>query len=97
MARSRPASRITGRSVVPARGGAFTLEGTDASGARIFSLSFEPVDVAQDVPGNDQHFAFVVPVNDADQSRLQTLRVRALGIFSDSVHSASRRVRVRGR
>ncbi len=74
-----PAVRVTGRSVLPVQDGAFTAEGTDASGGRIFSISFEPTDVSEDVAGDEQHFAFVVPLSDVDHARLQTLRVGAFG------------------
>jgi hypothetical protein len=65
--------------VLPARQGSFTAEGTDASGARIFSISFEPLDVSEDVPGDEQHFAFVIPMSDADHGRLRTLSVSGSG------------------
>jgi len=74
-----PAARITGRSVLPAQGGSFTVEATDNLGGRIFELSFEPHDVSEDAPGDEQHFAFVVPLDDVDQVRLQKLRVRGWG------------------
>ena len=74
-----PAARITGRSVLPAEAGSFTIDGTDAAGNEIFSLSFEPVDVSDDAPGDEQHFAFVVPLSDVNHARLQTLSVRGSG------------------
>ena len=74
-----PAVRVTGRTVLPAQAGAFTAEGIDASGAKIFSVSFEPADVSEDDPNGEQHFAFVIPMSDIDHGRLQTLSVTGFG------------------
>jgi hypothetical protein len=74
-----PAVRITGRSVLPASDGAFVVEAEDVSGNDVFSFSFDPVDVSDDVPGGERHFAFVVPLGDADHARLRTVNVRGGG------------------
>jgi CARDB protein len=74
-----PAVRVNGRTVLPAQPGSFTAEGTDASGAKIFSVSFEPADVSEDDPNGEQHFAFVIPMSDVDHGKLQTLSVTGFG------------------
>jgi hypothetical protein len=74
-----PAIRVNGRTVLPAQPGAFTAEGTDASGATIFSVSFEPADVSEDDPNGEQHFAFVIPMSDVAHGKLQTVSVNAFG------------------
>jgi hypothetical protein len=83
-----PAVRVTAPSALPARAGSLSLEGTDAAGAPLFSLAFEPVDVADVVPGGAQHFAFVVPLEDAALSRLQTIRVRGAGRVAERTSRA---------
>jgi len=75
-----PAVRLTGRSVLPARAGNYTVEATDAAGNAIFALSFDPDQVADESnTRDDEHFAFMIPVSDAAQARLATLRVRGKG------------------
>ena len=74
-----PAARVTAHTVLPARGGSFSVEGTDAAGAQIFSVSFDPIDVSDDVPGDEEHFAFVVPLSDANNARLRSLSVHGNG------------------
>jgi hypothetical protein len=74
-----PAARVTARSVLPARDGSFSVVGTDAAGNAIFTVAFEPLDVSEDVGDDEQHFAFVVPMSDANHTRLRTLSVRGNG------------------
>ena len=75
-----PAVRLTGRSVLPARAGDYTLDATDAAGRAIFSIAFDPDRVASESDArNDQHFAFMIPVNDAAEARLVKVRVRGKG------------------
>jgi hypothetical protein len=74
-----PAVRVNGKTVLPARPGSFMAEGTDANGASVFSVSFEPTDVSEDDPNDEQHFAFVVPMSDVDHGRLQSLTISGSG------------------
>lgn len=74
-----PAMRITGRSVLPSHGGQYTVEAKDVSGNNVFSLSFDPVEVADERGASGKHFAFVVPVSDATQETLASLSVRGKG------------------
>ena len=71
-----PAFEIVTRTVTPARGGPYTVEGVDASGARLFSLSFSGDEVADSETGERQ-FAFAVPLGGDAMRRLTT--VRAVG------------------
>ena len=68
-----PAFEVTTRPNLPKRPGAYTLSGTAADGATIFSLSFDPVTVADD-PHGTGHFAFAVPLGPAGAS-LASLRL----------------------
>lgn len=74
-----PAVRLSGRSVLPATGGSFTAEAFDASGSRVFSISFDPDLVAPEEGAAERHFAFLIPVSDAAHDVLRTLRVRGEG------------------
>lgn len=74
-----PATQISARSVLPTRGGAYTLQGSDASGNTTFSLSFDPEEVADETGTGERHFAFVVPMSDVAQDQLSTLTVRGEG------------------
>ncbi len=75
-----PSVRLTGRSVLPARPGKYTIDATDAAGNAIASISFDPDPVADEAKGVDgEHFAFMIPFSDAAQARLATLRIRGKG------------------
>jgi hypothetical protein len=73
-----PAFQITTRPSLPRRPGPYTLEALDASGARVFSLSFAPEAVEDGAPGEGQ-FAFAVPVTAEQAARVATLRVSGEG------------------
>jgi hypothetical protein len=69
-----PAFPVTTRASLPARPGPYTVEGLDAAGAKVFSLSFTPAELA-DMPGGGGQFAFAVPLDDARMARIATLRL----------------------
>ncbi|HTS88621.1 MAG TPA: M12 family metallo-peptidase [Gemmatimonadales bacterium] len=75
-----PAFAVTAPSRLPARPGPEQVEGFDASGGRLFSLSFKGQQVADLPSGAERQFAFVVPLGAADQSRLVSLRLTAGGM-----------------
>jgi hypothetical protein len=54
------------------------VEGLSADGARVFALSFDPAEVADDRRGS-RHFAFAVPLDGTDAARLASLRLGAPG------------------
>jgi hypothetical protein len=69
-----------GAPVLPTRAGRYTIEGVDQNGGSVFSLSFDPVTVAaEEGTRGEQHFAFAVPVSEAAQARLATLRLSGNG------------------
>lgn len=75
-----PAFRLTTRPALPPRPGPYTLEGLDAGGRPVFSLSFAPVAVADGEPGEAHFaFAFAVPLDAAGAERVVTLRVTGAG------------------
>lgn len=77
-AKLEPAFEITSRPVLPARPGPHAVEALDAAGNRIFTFTFQAEEVA-DLPSAEGHFAFSVPVSEADADRIATLRLVANG------------------
>jgi hypothetical protein len=60
-----PAFSVTAPPRLPSRAGSNRLVGLDASGATLFDLPFEG-DIAPDLPGGpEEHFAFVIPLDQA--------------------------------
>ena len=74
-----PAFRIVARVEPPRRRGIYSVEGSAADGSRVFAESFDAPEVA-DLPGAGRLFAFAVPVDDADASRLEQIRLSGPGI-----------------
>ena len=74
-----PAFQVVTRPVLPARPGAWAIEGTSSSGSRIFGLSFDPIEVADD-PRGSRHFAFAVPIAPRLASTLETIRLTGPGV-----------------
>jgi hypothetical protein len=74
----RPAFHVVTRPALPDHPGSTTIEGVDALGITVFSLSFDPVAVA-DVASDERHFAFAVPLDATRAARLATIRLRAAG------------------
>jgi hypothetical protein len=72
-----PAYQVETRPYLPAAPGPYTLEGLDASGARVFSISFAGGET--DAPGGGRIFAFALPVTMARPDRLAALRLSGGG------------------
>ena len=73
-----PSFEIVTRPVMPAKAGPYTIEGVDASGARVFSISFAGDEVADSEHGERQ-FAFAVPMTPDLSSRLASIRAVGKG------------------
>jgi hypothetical protein len=73
-----PAFQIVTRPVLPARPGAYSVEGVASDGTSLFRLSFDPVAVADD-PKGSKLFAFAVPLESARAARLADLRLSGPG------------------
>jgi hypothetical protein len=69
-----PAFQLVTRPVLPAKPGAYNLQGIASDGSSLFDLSFDAVEVADD-PHGSRHFAFVVPLDTANAARLSDLRL----------------------
>jgi hypothetical protein len=69
-----PAFEVVTAPVLPAQPGPYTLEALDDGGSRLFSYSFEPLEVPDGQEG-EGHFAFAVPLSSYDQGSLSRLRV----------------------
>jgi hypothetical protein len=74
-----PAFHLVTRPVVPSRPGAFSIEGTAADGSRVFGLSFDPIEAADD-ERRAKHFAFAVPLDRQGAGRLEAIRLTGPGI-----------------
>ena len=71
-----PAFELTTRPVLPQRAGPYTVSGHGADGAPLFALSFEGTTVA-DGRGTAHPFAFALPLDAGQRSRLAVLRATA--------------------
>jgi hypothetical protein len=78
-----PAFRIVTRAEPP-RPGPYAVEGTAADGSRVFAVTFDAPQVA-DHPRAGRLFAFAVPMDDADASRLEQIRLTGPGMGGASV------------
>jgi hypothetical protein len=72
-----PAFQVNTRPSLPSGRGNYLLEGRDAGGSALFSLSFAPKAVV-DVPAAQENFAFAVPVS-SQGTRLASIRVSGRG------------------
>jgi hypothetical protein len=73
-----PAFEVTTSPSLPATPGPYLIEGRDAAGKTVFSVSFAAErmpDVADDV----RHFAFAVPISAEESGRIAALRLVARG------------------
>ena len=67
-----PAFTVDAPSVLPAQDGPYRLQGRDASGAELFSLSFAATPVAHGA-SNERSFVFAIPADQARADRLDEL------------------------
>jgi hypothetical protein len=74
-----PAFQVVTRAVLPERPGPYALEGTAADGSRVFGVAFDAAEIA-DHPRGGRQFAFAVPLEGADASRLEQIRLTGPGI-----------------
>ena len=74
-----PAFQVVTRPVLPSRPGPYSMEGTASDGSRVFGLSFDAVEVADDARGARQ-FAFAVPLDEGAATRLETIRLAGPGV-----------------
>jgi hypothetical protein len=83
-----PAFQVVTRPNLPAHGGAYSVEGRDAAGGRLFHLSFTPQTVADD-PHGGQHFAFAVPLQPDRAARLDAIRLSVPGRAAVSLRATT--------
>jgi hypothetical protein len=74
-----PAFQVVTRPVLPSRPGPYSIEGTASDGSRVFSLSFDAADVADDA-GGARIFAYAVPLDAELAARLETIRLAGPGV-----------------
>lgn len=90
-----PAFEVSAPASVPARRGAYVLEGLDDGNAILFSYPFEGELVA-DQAGEQRQFAYVIPLNAARTDRLARLRVRGGNRTAERASAAAMLVRGKG-
>ncbi|HET6765441.1 MAG TPA: hypothetical protein VFH27_17265 [Longimicrobiaceae bacterium] len=73
-----PAFALTTRPSMPAQSGPYMVEALDATGARVFAMSFAGTEVGDGRSGQ-RHFSFTVPVDEATRARIATLRLSGGG------------------
>lgn len=73
-----PVIQVMARPSLPSRPGPYAIEGNSTDGTRLFGFSFDAVTVA-DGPLPSQHFAFMVPLDQARAARLQSVRITEPG------------------
>lgn len=75
-----PAFRVRAPASLPDRPGRNSVAGYDAAGNKVFGLSFDGLRVADLPSGEEQHFAFVVPLSQGELTRLSTLQLTGKGL-----------------
>jgi hypothetical protein len=73
-----PAFQVSTRPRMPHGPGRYSVDATAEDGSRLFSLSFNPSQIA-DAAGEHQSFVFAVPISNAQAARLHTLRLAGPG------------------
>ena len=73
---------------LPARGGRYRVEGFDANGAQVFSMSFEGERVAEEGVTDSRHFGFAIPMSAATAARIVSMRLSGDGREVRSTASA---------
>jgi hypothetical protein len=75
-----PSFTVTAPVRLPARPGRHRIEGFTSAGRRVFSLSFDAESVADLPRGGEQHFAFVLPLDDNERASLSRVQLTARGL-----------------
>ncbi len=83
-----PAFHLVTRPVLPSRAGAYSIEGIAGDGSRVFDLSFDPTEAADDARGA-KHFAFAVPLDRQSADRLETIRLAGPGVGAAAISASA--------
>jgi hypothetical protein len=73
-----PAFQVTTRPRMPRRPGRYSVDATAEDGSKLFTLSFNPSQIA-DARGEHESFVFAVPISDTQAGRLHALRLSGPG------------------
>jgi hypothetical protein len=73
-----PAFQVSTRPTLPGRRGPYLLDGQDAAGKSIFSMSFS-ANAVVDAPAAQQNFVFAIPLSTVGAARLARIRVSGQG------------------
>jgi hypothetical protein len=74
-----PAFSVVARPTVPREGGAYRIEGVARNGRTLFSYSFAGEQPADAEDATARHFAFAIPMDDAVQNELASIRLSGGG------------------
>ena len=74
-----PAFMADTRPALPAKAGRYRVEGFDATGSQVFSISFDPERVGDADAADVRQFAFAVPVTQANAGRIVSMRLTGNG------------------
>ena len=83
-----PAFSVVTRPSLPSAVGPYRIEGTARDGRRLFSYAFAGEQLADTEDPTARHFAFAIPMNEATQSELTSIRLSGPGA-SPTVMQAS--------
>jgi hypothetical protein len=73
-----PAFSVNARPSLPRESGPYSIEAKADDGGTLFRVNFSPSEVA-DARSTQRNFAFLVPLSDAQASRLSTVKLTGLG------------------
>ena len=83
-----PAFSITARPSVPREGGAYRIEGVARNGRTLFSYSFAGEQPADAEDATARHFAFAIPMDEASQNELASIRLSGAGAAPVSLQAS---------
>jgi hypothetical protein len=75
-----PSFRVVAPVQLPSRSGPHRVEGYDVGGRRVFSVSFAGEKVADLPGGEEEHFAFVLPLSNAELTGLASVQLAGNGL-----------------
>lgn len=86
-----PSFQIMTRPHLPRAGGPYSLEATTSGGTRLFGLTFDAVQAADD-PRGAKHFAFAIPLDQARAAELGSIRLSGPGIQVMTLSQSARQL-----
>lgn len=85
-----PSFRVIAPVQLPSRSGPHRVEGYDVGGRRVFSVSFAGEKVADLPGGEEEHFAFVLPLSNTELAGLASVQLAGNGLIVRRTKAALR-------